>query len=295
MNIKVEIGTPEQQNAIKRELSAIENVCDYFDPPLPLLEVIVPCDLDSTINRIEGRSYFRSERIYHTVAAKTIYKEDGAVIVLSPFLYTGASDIQIRAVFYFHELCHVYNSRRFPCLLESSKIVPHYFANLYTLYDEYWADRKAFIIVDSLFPEKTDAYQTHIRKGVKDSVQTLANDSKDYDLIKREISSFRRHGDVMRFLWAVDETLDGLLKAFVHGYAYIDHFPQWKEEEVILGTSKFVNDPAKRLIGFMQSKYDEDSVDLLGGIPIMEEVMRNFGIKFEVFPSGEVYCHVLDI
>lgn len=295
MNIRVEIGTPEQQSIIKTELSAIEYVWGYFDPPLSLLEVVVPCDFDATVNRIQGVASFKSDRMYGTVAAKTIYQEAGAVIVLSPFLYTGASDSQIRAVFYLHELCHIYNSRRFPHLLESAKIVPHYFHNIYILYDEYWADRTAFAIVDSLFPEKSAAYQTHTHSGVKGFVQILADDSNAYDLFKREIANFRLHGDVTRFLWAVNETFDGLLKAFAHGYAYIDHFQQVQEQETALGTSKFVNVRAKQLIEFMRSKYDQDSVDLLDGIQLMEAFMGDFGMRFELLPSGELYCHVLDI
>ena len=295
MNIRVEIGTLEQQSIIKKELSLIENVCSLFDPPLPLLEVIVPFDFDATINKMQERSSFKSERMCGIVAAKIINQEDGSVIVLSPLLYTETNDIQTRTVFYLHELCHVYNSRRFPHLLESSNIAPQYFINLYIMYDEYWADRKAFALADDFFPEKSDIFKTHIRNGMEDFMHVLSDDSTSHDTIKSEISSFRGHGDIMCFLNAIDGILDGIMKAIAHSFAYIDHFQQFRDQEAAFRTSKFVNDRTKQLIGFIRSKYDENSVDLLEGIILMEKFISNFGIRFEVLSSGEVYCNVLDI
>jgi hypothetical protein len=295
MNTKVEIGTPEQQTIIRQELSGLQHVCDYFDPPLPLLEVIVPRDFDATINRIQERTSFKSERKHGIVGAKTIYQREGAIIVLSPGLYTELHDVQTRLVLCFHELLHIHNSRRFPQMLEWSKIPFYYFDNLYILYDEYWADRRAFAIGDGLFPQRSEIYRNHIHNGVSGFVEMLTDDSTSYVIIKKEILSFRQHGDVTRFLRNIDEVFDGIIKAMVHAYAYIDHFQCFADQETALQTSKFVNDRTQRLIGFMRSKYNEDSVDLLDGIPLMEAFMSNFGVRFEILPSGQIYCHVLDI
>jgi hypothetical protein len=295
MDITVEIGTPEQQAIIRQELSILEHVCDYFDPPLPLRELIVPCDFDATINRIQERTSFKSERMHGIVAAKTIYWQEDATIVLSPSLYAELYDVQVRLVFCLHEVLHIHNWRRFPQLLEWSTIPVYYFKNLYILYDEYWADRSALAIGDGFFPQKSDIFQKHVRNVVQGFIETLTDDSTSYDIIKQEILGFRRHGDITRFLRSIDEVFDGIIKAMIHAYAYIDHFQLFADQEAAMQTSKFVNDRARGLIDFMRSKYEEDSVDLLDGIPLVEAFMSNFGVRFEILPSGQIYCHVLDI
>jgi hypothetical protein len=296
MNIIVEIGTPEEQALIKKELSlVVEHVCNSLDPPLPVLEVIVPRDFDATVNRVGRRTSFKSDRTYGIVAGKIIRGDNGAIIVFSPALYDNLGNVEIRVFLQLHEVCHIYNSRRFQQLSSTSKIPLHYFSNLYIMYDEYSADRMALNYVDYLFPEKPDSFQTHIRYGMEDFRRLLVDDFASYHVVKTEIQSFRQHGDVMQFLRGIDEIFDATAKAIAHGYAYIDHFPQFQNQALHPGASKFYNDRAQRLVEFMRAKYDEDSVDLLDGIPLMEGFMRNFGVRFEVLPSGEVYCHVLDI
>ena len=62
-----------------------------------------------------------------------------------------------------------------------------------------------------------------------------------------------------------------------------------------LRESRFHDEKAAQLMSFIRTKYVENDMNLLDGIPLIEAFMTNFGIRFEVLPSGELYCHVLDI
>lgn len=295
LKIIVEVGNPEQKALIKEELSSLERITGQFESPLSLNQIIVASDFDKTVNELQKTNSYKSVREKHSVSAKVLQVNDEAIMVLSPRLYTAEEDFQSRMLTYLHEIIHIHNWQTFPAFCDWSNIPIEYSQNLYTFFDEYYADRKAFEIMDKLFKRKTKIYLNRIETTVEGHLQTVIDDFKSYSLIKREIDSFRQHADVERFLGAIYETFDGVSKEIIHVYAYLDHFSRFSKRKVELQSLRFVNDKTVSLIEFIRSKYVQNSFDLMDGMTLIESFLTNFGMRFEILPSGEVYCHVLEI
>jgi hypothetical protein len=300
MDIIVEIGTDEQKQLIENELSILEQVSEIADPPPPILKIIVAQDFDETVNKLRNSDSYQSTRGNHVAVAKNVMTQDGLFLVFSPVIFTAEQDNLTRLKLYLHEFSHAYNKSRFPSLITTSESDYRYLTNLYTLYDEYDADRNALNFVDAYLLAKnirnTSAdhrYRHHVRVGLKGFIDIIS-DQEIYDEISSQIDAFRYHGNVMRFLLSVDRGLDEISKSIIHTYSSIDHFPKFKRIEPALRRSKFVNIKTEALIDYIRSKFDDNSPDLLDGIPIISRYMENFGIRFEDTDKGW-YCHVLDI
>ncbi|MCP4261785.1 MAG: hypothetical protein GY774_30435 [Planctomycetes bacterium] len=292
MKIQVQIGSEEQKQLIKNELSSLKEVAEEFQPPLNIAQLIVPEDFDKTVNEIQGTESYKSVRTHFTVG-KIVDHGDTITVVFSPWLYTQGFDHQVRMSFYMHELLHSFNKRRRPVSQDSAKI-PIYYDNIYILFDEYYSDRKAFEIVDNIFNKKTSIFLTYIDETFAGFLQSVS-DKSHYDNITEQIDSFRSHGDVDIFLRNINETFDGVSKGIVHAYSYMDHYAAklgGKEDELL--KCKFINNKTISLIKYFRIKYLQNSFDLLDGMDLIEPFMTNFGMRFELIPNG-VYCHIIDI
>jgi hypothetical protein len=166
---------------------------------------------------------------------------------------------------------------------------------MYIIFGEYCADRKAYKIIDALFPEQSAIYQLFVAEMLDGHVATLANDVEFYNIIRQEVMSFRAHGDVHRFIENIGKPYHEVAMAMAHAYAGLDHFSSFTEVEQKLRASRFHDEKTVQLMAFIRAKYTGNDMNLLDGIPLMEDFMTIFGIRFEVLPSGELYCHVLDI
>lgn len=292
MDLIIEIGTSEQKKLISKEFSVLSIICAEIEPPLNIKKVIVPADFDSKVNEIQKTASYRSVRKEQLAVAKHLYIDGKSIIVISPELYTEPFDSQIRCFYYSHELMHAHNKRRFPELLKDSEIPSYYFLNLYYLFDEYFADRKAYAITDALFRNKSQRYSNHITACINGFINTLLGDSEHLSFIRDEIASFRKHGDVDFFLSRIGESFNTISMAIVHTHAQLHHGTDSNKK--YLTKSKFLNNKALILINFLKSKYEENSIDLFNGLKLIEDFLTNFGIKFECVPEG-IYCHVEDI
>ena len=295
MDIKVEIGTTEEQEAITKELSILEHICGLFDPRLALQEVIVASDFDSTVKSKEGTNNYESKRSSHVAVAKVIRTSDEYTLIISPILYDEKYDTLCRTFFYLHEIAHICDGQNAPRLSGCENIPPYYIGDMYIIYGEYCADRKAYRIIDALFPKQSATYHQFVEEMLSGHVATLADDVEFYDVIREEITSFRRHGDVDCFVENIGTPYHEVAMAMAHAYAGLDHFSIFAQVEQRLRASRFHDEKAVQLIAFFRTKYAEGDMNLLDGITLMEAFMTLFGIRFEVLPSGELYCHVLDI
>jgi hypothetical protein len=295
MHITVEIGTTEEQKTITKELLVLEHICGLFDPRLALQEVIVALDFDGTVNCKQGTNTYKSERSSHVSVAKLIRVQDEYVLVLSPILFDEKYDALCRTFFFLHEIVHIYDWQNSPRLSGCENIPPHYIGDMYVIFGEYCADRKAYKIIDSLFPERSAIYQQFVVEMLSGHVATMIDDVQFYNVIQQEIMSFRLHGDVQRFIENIREPYYEVAMAMAHAYAGLDHFSSFAEIEQKLRASRFHDEKTIQLMSFIRAKYAENNMNLLDGIPFMEDFMTNFGIRFEILPSGELYCHVLDI
>jgi hypothetical protein len=293
MEITVEIGTQERQVAIAKELSALTDICNMFDPPLALREIIVPSDFDRTVNEKQASTTYKSERTGHVAVAKVLRTGNEYTLVLSPDLYAEQFDALCRAFLYFHEIVHVYDGRNSARISPPDSIPRHYIGDLYAIFGEYRADRKAYELIDAIFPEQSVRYRTFVAEGLKGHVDTLANDQEFYCIIKEEVASFRRHGNADRFIESARGPYHEVAMALVHAYAGLDHFSIFAEIGSVLSTSRFHDEKAIQLMAFIRAKYAEGAGDLIDGIPLFEAFLSNF--RFEVLSSGALYCHVIGI
>jgi hypothetical protein len=300
VDIIVEIGTDEQKQLIQNELSILRQISAMSDPPTLIVKVIVAEDFDKTVNKLQQTEHYVSSRDNHVAVAKNVITQDGLCLVFSPAIFTDNQDDLTRLKLYLHEFSHAYNKSRFPSLITTSESEYRYLTNLYTLYDEYDADRKALNIVDAVLQNQNikntpadHRYRHHVRVGLKGFIDIIS-DKAIHDEISFQIDAFRYHGNVMRFLRGVDRALDEISKSIIHAYSTIDHFPKFSRIDPVLKRSRFVNRKTEDLIDYIRSKFDDDSPDLLDGSQIISKFMENFGMRFEDVEDG-FYCHVLDI
>jgi len=191
-----------------------------------------------------------------------------------------------------HEIAHVSNKQKFPDTSSDSYSRQIYLGNIYTLFDEYVADRLASEIIDNLLPSKTDHWKAFIQNNAV-GFTSLINDVQHCTTIKSEIESFRTHADIMLFLENTCPIFDNVALSIVHAFSLADHDPHAiKLTDLML--SPFVNERTLALMRFFKDKYQERIFDVHDGISLIIDFMTNFGMKFEDIPQGG-YCHVLDI
>jgi len=295
VEIIVEIGAESQQSLIKKELSYLYGLCDGFEPALELSQIIIPQDIDACVNRLIGSDSFHSVWSTHQVAAKLLPIAGKHVLVVSPLWYTEPYDDHCRAFIFMHEMMHVWNKHRFPHLIDYANIPFYYFENIYTMYDEYYADRKALEIVDYLFEEKSNRFLTMKNAYIADFSKNFVQDQDWYDLLCESIGRFRVNGNVDHYLREISDSVNEILKALVHLYSHFDHYPQHAEREEETRGTRFVGDSGLALVKYFRDKYCDDSVDLLDGIELIEAYMQKLGVRFEMLENNQVCCHVVDV
>jgi hypothetical protein len=292
LEIIVEIGTPENQEQIREELMLFSLVVLRSNNLINISKVIVPRDFDAKVNELQGTLDYKSNRGI-VALARNVNLGDSDAIVLSPLLYTSAyCDEQVRLYLSLHEVAHTVNRKVFPQLSSNSGSERIYLENLYTLFDEYVADRFALALFDDVISTKT----THWNKFISDfalDFSSLINNSKYYTKIKNEIESFRQHGDSGLFLQRIHEDFHSVAISINHAFAISDHDSQILSSAVLL-QSHFVNEKTIALMNFFRVKYQEQVNNINDGFDLIVEFMTNFGMKFKNIPEG-TWCQVLDI
>lgn len=292
LEITVEIGTAEQQTQIQEELAFFQSLATAPNSPLnKISKVIVPSDFDAAVNTLQGTTTYASVRDVLAVA-KIVNIGEAIAIVLSPNLYTASHDNQTRCFFYLHELFHVSNKHKFPSVANTSPSDTIYLTNLYSLFDEYVADRLAYEVIDSMFQSKSSHWQGLIQY-LSDGYASLINDAKYHDSIKTNAGRFRTHNNVDLFLTHTRPLFDSVAICIAHAFSLADHNSVAMQVSE-LKRSPFVNEKTLALVSFFRTKYEESSFDVHGGIDLVRDFMTNFGFEFEDTRQG-LYCHVLDI
>lgn len=292
MDIIVEVGTPEQKKLIAEESKLLEYIAQQFDPPLHITKLIVAENFEERVNEIEGISSYKANRDLVDAIGRVCVDGDGYAIIVSPILYTENVDTSIRYFILFHELAHVINKRDFAPVSTDIYTNQFYASSLSHLYDEYYADRFAYKLIDVIYPEKSQFWVDHHNSTIQGFMDLITNPSH-YEAIKVEIEAFRHHADVDEFLKKVHIYYDSLAIILAHTFALYHQYPGVITDED-LAKSRFVKTKTFNLMNYFSKIYEDKSVDLTDGMDLIIEFMTNFGIKFEQRESGP-YCHVLDI
>jgi len=294
LEIIVEVGTEQQKELIYQELSIIRMITDALEPPPKITQVIVPTDFHKAVNTLQNTIHYKSER-GNLAIAKNIPQENGVAIVFSPLLYTDGFDNHTRLQIYTHEFYHVVSKSFFPQIPQDSRSDFIYFSNIYTLFDEYYANRKSYELTEQVYKELSHLYKKSNATHLKGFIQSVLGNCAYYIKIREEISKFRFHANVETFLKNSDNSFDAASKSLVYIYSYFDHNPKTKRLEPLLERSHFFDEQTKLLMQYLRNKYEENDFKLFSARELIENFMMKFGIKFEDMENGQLYCHVLDI
>lgn len=294
MDILIEIGSEQQKEQIRKELEIVQSVYSSFDLQIPLQKIIIPEDFDATVNTLQNSKNYSSKREEHIAVAKNIIKSDGLFLIFSRELFTKSQDTLTRLQMYLHELLHAYNASRKPELKKGSLREYQYLLNLYILFDEYYVNRKSFEIIARLFPKTSFRYKRSNYYHLKGFIKAINSDNMYHKEVCTRISEFRFHGNIDKFLKSLNPLFDQVSKSIVYIYSYIDCSDKGAKFEPLILKSKFINEKTLKLIKLFRSKYGDNNFDLLDGTQLMEDFMKNFGMRFEDTSNG-LYCHVLDI
>ncbi|MBK9927105.1 MAG: hypothetical protein IPP66_17690 [Anaerolineales bacterium] len=297
MKIEVEIDNKEIQQQITEELDYLLVVAESMEPPLNISQIIVPADFEAKVRELSEEDGYKFQRGLEnekiTAAAKIIEGKDGIIIVLAPFIYLAVFDIMVRCFILTHEFTHIMNKSRFPKIPKNSFALENYLENLYTLFDEYMADRFSFHITERLFNPPTDTWKEYNKNGFLNYLNPETHPVY-YAQVKSEIEKFRNHGDVNLYWNSVIETVNVISISTVHGFAtYHQHHDEYRDIDI--PTTSFVDEKTLALMDYFKTKYENAETDLKDGVVLMSNYLTNFGVKFEDRPDNKGYVYVLDI
>ncbi len=296
MEIIIEVGNLSQQELIKQELFLIVDVVQRSVPPLNLSQICIPQNFEAKVNELQGTTNYKENRGIGsqnlTAMAKIIPMGESIAIVLSPRLYTENEDSQTRTFVYIHELAHVLNRQTLPKLPKETYVKDIYNRILYSMYDEYFADRFAYQIIDTSFDKKGQLWVKKLESDLEGFI-TLINDPQYYETIRAEIESFRAHENVKLFLDTIEPSFDQVSLSIVHAFSNLDHYPNPDVLEELL-KSRFVNEKTLALMKYIKAMYEGNEMNLLDGFDLVVDYCTNFGFELEHRDYGG-YCYVLDI
>ncbi|MDP2753687.1 MAG: hypothetical protein Q8P40_04770 [Nitrospirota bacterium] len=301
VDITVEVGTQEQQLAIKSELKLfLDAIGKELITEINLAGIFVPIDFDTKVNMLQKSTSYKSSRGNHIALAKIIDSNPSEkYIVLSPYLYTDQFNLYLRLHIFSHELYHLINRTRFRIEKYNGTANGRYMANMITLYDEYSANRFSSSLTNSLVEKEIDPQIRDIMKEFflstyKGHIMSLQDPCKYYSVFKKEISKFRFHGDITKFLNNISGLFDEVTKTIIYCFAYADALPFIHEEFNRIDSVHFIDENTHNLINKYRNWYLNLSFDFNESLNDIKSFISNFGMVFEDTPQGE-YCHVIDI
>lgn len=299
MQIRVEIGTQEQQQEILNELGLLGEAARHYTMAFRIKEVVVPADFDAAVNDAQGGGTYRSTPGMEPTS-KAVFTPEGYVLLFHRKLFSAAYDNHVRYVIYWHEFTLLVNRGLFPVLMRHKlDRYANYFVNLYQLYDQYSAARKSFefrdaVLKEVLHEELSDVARLDLVRSLEGSLAILCNKPEYYDWIRFQIMEYREHGKIQDFLDQVRGKVAQLSYSLVFAYATMDHYADLREREALIADAPMLNNNTRAFLEYLRYKYQTDSVDLTDGIDLMEALWANFGLRF-VDGENCMECEVVDI
>lgn len=294
MDFHIEVGTDEQRKLIRSEMSVLQHVAEDLGVLGAITEVIVPRCFEKTIRELAQDTRFAENRGYHHVMAKIVEMENGTAIVIAPWLFTKDFDTQIRIGIYVHEIAHVWNRQRFPNRQGETPAEAFYSKNLYTLFDEYAAERFSLETCARFFDEPTQLCQEH-RESVFRSFLEDLDDQTTYEELLNAAGAVRLGlMDVGQYQETLQPLFDRSSKALIYAAAYIDSTTLSKDHRDDLHSKRLVGDAALRLVEYSHHKYEATDYDLCDGLSTMKEYIASLGFVMEDVAEG-LYCRIVGV
>jgi hypothetical protein len=290
INIQVEIGTEEQQEAIKAEMKMIlgwlgEEFLKYIDLRL----IIIPAEFDATVNRLQNTTSYTSDRLQRCVG-KIIECEGNNTVVISSLAYTDLMTFGHRCKFIFHELYHLVNRKHFKIPDYTRSAETRYTNTVAIMYDEYSANCFANSLLLSLeeFGMFGDV-QGDMMREYKGFLLSLQADEDYYLPIKAAYEDWRENNDTVKMLNTIVPYVDAAIKYITYCYAFADKLESIKTD-LAEQKSRFLNADTKSLFTLFSEWFatKESAPDFGAGIDMIRTFMSVcFGIVFSDTLQGE--------
>jgi hypothetical protein len=296
VDLIIEWGTPEQKQQIADGLSALfARFATLFEPPLQINRVVVSTNFDEWVNRLQGTTTYTSIKengpLPFAAVGRVIHQHDDTTdLVFLPQVY--GYDPQIRLSIYAHEFAHVANKRSFPKIPTKGTARSTYLSYLYQIFDEYWACRKEFEAVDTVFPTKGIDWYSHIVNNLT-GIISLLDTPKQYKSLKKQIQTIRKSRDADQLVMNIQPIFTDVANFIIQLFAITHHYPQYSPNTVSI-RSRFINEKTLALMEFFKVKYQQHETDLEEGTLLCKAFMRNFGLEFVDEPAG-LSCRVFRI
>lgn len=295
MKLSIEIGDAEQKEQISKEVRGVlESQMEVEESSGLIEKVLIPQDYDKAIKDLVNSEDFKSQReeIGQLAMGKTIKTNEGFTIVFSPFFYTKDFDLQIRCIYYFHELYHAINYESLPGQFNKANKDNELKALLNDLYDDYYANRAGLELTRDLFEDKTDLYLNHVKTVPKGHIDNITDNSNYYRKIAEINKQFKfGHLNMEQFYPKVRQLLRPASLEFIYAFSYIDTFDFLSNLESEFKSAKLYTENTQNLINYFREKYEKRDLDLSDGLDFAEQYLANFGLKLEDRPDG-VYFEV---
>jgi hypothetical protein len=291
IDILVEIGTKEQQEAIKSELQMILNLMgDDFLGFIELNQIIIPCDFDATINCLLTTTCYESNRIQLCIG-KTIHSKGKNIIVISPLAYyTEIMNFGMRFKFILHEIYHLVNRKQFKIPEYIYTAESRYTNTIAIMYDEYRVNRLSCQIMSEIInPELLGNDKDDTEKEYKGFISSLQNQEYYYLPLKKEYEDWRESGDTVKMLTNACKYMDAAIKDMTYCYSFADSFASIKED-FANRESVFLNKNTENVFDLLREWHaaNEVNIDFGKGIDAIKGLMTScFGIYFDDTPFGE--------
>jgi len=290
VDILVEIGTPEQKEAIKSELLMIlDCLGDDFLDSIDLNQIIIPLDFDVTVNRLQNTTGYTSDRIQLCVG-KIIESNGNNYVILSRLAYTEFFNFGKRCKFIWHELYHLVNRKQFtiPDYIHTAE--SRYLNTLGIMYDEYTANVFAnglILKLDGI--EIIGDVKGDLKSEYDVFLSSVLDDNQYYLPIKEEYQDWRTHGDTGKMLNTTTQYIDAAIKDIAYCYSFADSCDSLKEH-FQKQKSVFLNDDTENIFKLLREWHASEKVeiDFMEGLDAIKAYMSTcFGITFTDDPAGE--------
>jgi hypothetical protein len=290
IDIHVEIGTPEQQEAIRAELQWMFTLLgEEFLNYIELHQVIIPLDFDETVNRLQNTTSYTSDRIQICIA-KIIEAEGSNYVILSQLAYYELMDFGKRCRLIFHELYHLSNIKLFHIPEPVNTSESRYTNTIAIMYDEYTANLFANDLILKL--ENHDIFgdvKAGLVKDYSSFLSSILDENQYYLPIKNEYQDWRKHGDTLKMLNNTIQYIDAAIKDITYCYSFADAYDSLKKD-FQKQSSVFLNEDTENLFNLFRGWHSTPDleIDFESGLDAVRRFMATcFGIVFGNAPLGE--------
>jgi hypothetical protein len=252
-----------------------------------LSQIIIPMDFDATVNRLQGTTWYVSDRIQRCIG-KIIEIDAGNVIIMSHITYSEFFDLSKRCKFLFHEIGHLANRKYFAIPEHVHTARSRYLNTIAIMYDEYTANLFSYKIIEKIETVIGDISE-EVEKEYRGHMSSIQDNEQYYLPLKATYQQWGEDGDTRKMLSLAYQVIDAAIKDVTYCYSMADTFSAIKQD-FDRRDSMFLNVSTVELFNLLNKwKTSEgDKISFEEGLDVIEDFMAtSFGITFTDDDHGE--------